>query len=392
MEPSVWPHSYPRLTVASTVLLLFAAGGMLMHSESQVQVLLLLAGFLLAFVLADQTVRGRELLSTFARHESTANWTAFLGAVSLAIAFHRDHYALLMLATVAMYATACTGLNLQFAFAGIPNFAGAAFFVVGSYSAAVLTTWGGIPHLGVLVISGLVSGALGVILIMPVLRTRGHYAALVTIAFGLLLRTLLEVNDTFGGPQGMKIKGFVIFGYDFGRVTSIGAWPVSFYSLYALLGIALFALAFDILRRIERSWIGIALDSVRTDETAASVFGLSIARWKIFGFLVGNFIIGVAGAVYGMMNGFVTPTGAGLGESLLMLSIIVLGGLGNPWGAIVASTIILVIPEKLQAIQEYRLLMFSILVLVILRFRPAGILPRRLRDLSRLLPMKGRSA
>jgi ABC-type branched-subunit amino acid transport system permease subunit len=85
------------------------------------------------------------------------------------------------------------------------------------------------------------------------------------------------------------------------------------------------------------------------------------------------------------MNGFVTPNGAGLGESLLMLSIIVLGGLGNLWGTVVAASIILVIPEKLQAIQEFRLLIFSLLVLGILVFRPAGILSRPIRDLSRFI-------
>ncbi len=256
----------------------------------------------------------------------------------------------------------------------------------------VLTTYASVPHVFILIIAGLVTGALGVILLLPVLRTRGHYAALVTIAFGLLLRTLLEVNDTLGGPQGMKIKGFSLFGIDFNRTTSLGPWDISFYLPYAIVAIGFFALVFTLTRRIERSWIGIALDTVRSDETAASVFGLSISRWKVVAFLIGNAIIGVAGALYGMMNGFVTPTGAGLSESLLMLSIIVLGGLGNFWGAVVAAMIILVIPEKLQAIQEYRLLIFAALVLCILLFRPSGILPRPLRDLSRFAGKNGAGA
>jgi ABC-type branched-subunit amino acid transport system permease subunit len=255
--------------------------------------------------------------------------------------------------------------------------------VIGSYAAAVLTTYPGLPHLAILAISGLVTGALGLVLLLPVLRTRGHYAALVTMAFGLLLRTFLEVNDTLGGPQGMKIKGFSVWGFDFSRTTSIGSWEVSFYFPYAILAIVLFALAFTFAKRLEASWIGVALDAVRSDETAASVFGLSIVRWKAVAFILGNAIVGVAGAVYGMMNGFVTPNGAGLGESLLMLSIVVLGGLGNMWGAVVAACIIIVLPEKLQAIQEYRLLIFAVLVLCILLFRPLGILPRPLRDFSR---------
>jgi len=374
---------YPRAVVVVTVALLFLGGGLMMHAESQIQVLALLAAFLAVFALADRTMFGREISAVCRDHGGLGNATAFVCALALIGAFHGEHYTLLMLSTVALFATACIGLNLQLAFAGVANFAGAAFFVVGSYTAAVLTAYASVPHLLILAVSAIVTGALGGILLLPVLRTRGHYAALVTIAFGLLLRSLLEVNDTFGGPQGMKIKGLSLFGLDFNRVRSIGPWDVSFYLPYAILAICLFGLVFTSIRRIERSWVGIALDAVRIDETAASVFGLSIARWKVVAFLIGNMVIGVAGAVYGMMNGFVTPNGTGLGESLLMLSIVVLGGLGNFWGAVVAAMVILVIPEKLQAIQEYRLLIFALLVLCILLFRPSGILPRPLRNLSR---------
>ena len=374
---------YPRAVVAVTVLILLTGGAFLIHSESQLQVLGLLVAFLIVFALADRWAAGKEIAAICGDVGGFGNAVAMLAALAIAVVFREEHYTLLMLSTAALFATACVGLNIQLAFAGIINFAGAAFFVIGSYTTAVLSAYAGVPHLAILAISGLATGALGLVLLLPVLRTRGHYAALVTIAFGLLLRTFLEVNDTFGGPQGMKIKGFSIFGIDFSRTNAIGAWDVSFYFPYAILAIVLFALAFTLARRIERSWVGIALDAVRSDEVAASVFGLSIVRWKAVAFVLGNAIIGVAGAVYGMMNGFVNPNGAGLGESLLLLSIVVLGGLGNMWGAVVAAAIIVVVPEKLQAIQEYRLLIFAVLVLCILMFRPLGILPRPLRDLSR---------
>ncbi|UFW92067.1 branched-chain amino acid ABC transporter permease (plasmid) [Bradyrhizobium barranii] len=374
---------FPRAVAAFTVLLLLGGGALVIHSESQAQVLGMLAAFLVVFALADKSAAGREIAAICGDFSGFGNTVAMIGALTIAVVFRGEHYTLLMLSTVALFATACVGLNIQLAFAGIVNFAGAAFFVIGSYAAAVLTTYPGLPHLAVLAISGLVTGALGLVLLLPVLRTRGHYAALVTMAFGLLLRTFLEVNDTLGGPQGMKIKGFSVWGFDFSRTTSIGSWEVSFYFPYAILAIVLFALAFTFAKRLEASWIGVALDAVRSDETAASVFGLSIVRWKAVAFILGNAIVGVAGAVYGMMNGFVTPNGAGLGESLLMLSIVVLGGLGNMWGAVVAACIIIVLPEKLQAIQEYSLLIFAVLVLCILLFRPLGILPRPLRDVSR---------
>lgn len=373
-----------RLAVAATVALLFAGGGFLLHAEQQGQVIALLAAFVAVFALAEKVPVGRRIVGLCRAHPGTVNLTAALSILAIAAALREEHYTLLMMATVALFATAAAGLTLQMAFAGVPNFAGAAFFAVGAYVAALLGHTG-IPHLLVLLIAGLAAAVLGLVLLLPVLRTRGHYAALVTIAFGLLLRAFLEVNDVLGGPQGMKVKSFSLFGLDFSRVTEIGPYDVSFYLPYALASCALFALAFFLVRRLETSFVGVALDAVRSDEVATSVFGLSIARWKATAFLLGNAMIGVAGALYGMMNGFVNPNSANFGDSLIMLSILVLGGLGNLWGAVVAAVVILVIPEKLQAIQEFRLIIFALLVIAILRFRPSGLMPRAVRDFSALV-------
>lgn len=374
---------HPRALVAAVVALLSSGGGVMMHAESQSVVLALLAAFVLAFGVADRTQIGREIAATCGDYRGVANAMALLCALILIVLFYADHYALLMLATVAIFSTACIALNLQLAFAGIANFAGAAFFVMGS--SALVSAYTTVPRAFAPLIGALVTGAMGLVLLLPVLRTRGHYAALVTIAFGVLLRTWLEVNDVLGGPQGLKIGSFSIMGLDFARLNQIGPWSVSFYLPHATLSVCMFALVFILVRRLENSWVGIALDVVRSDKTAAAVFGLSIRLWKVVGFVLGNAIIGMAGALYGMMNGFVTPNGAGLGDSLLMLSIVVLGGIGNLWGSVIAALIILEVPEKLQSIQEFRLLLFALLVLAILLFRPGGILPRPVRDLSRFI-------
>ena len=130
---------------------------------------------------------------------------------------------------------------------------------------------------------------------------------------------------------------------------------------------------------MERSWVGLSIDVVRTDETAAATFGLHIARWKVIAFMMGNFFAGVAGSVYGMLTAFIAPNNFTFADSLLMLSIAILGGLGNAVGLIPAAIIVLMLPEKLQFIQEYRLLLFGVLVIAILLFRPDGLLPRRTR-------------
>jgi ABC-type branched-subunit amino acid transport system permease subunit len=232
-----------------------------------------------------------------------------------------------------------------------------------------------VPHLLALVAGGAVAAIAGSVLIFPVLRTRGHYAALVTIAFALLLRSFLEVNDSLGGPQGLKLPAM-----------SIGPWNLndqigdaSFYVGYIAVALALLALAWLVVVRVERSWVGLALDAVRLDEVAAASFGLSIARWKITAFTLGNFLAGVAGAFSALMIGFIAPNNYSFGESLILVSILLLGGIGNPWGVALATAIVVLLPEKLQVIQEYRFLLYASMVIAILLFRPVGLIPRRLR-------------
>jgi ABC-type branched-subunit amino acid transport system permease subunit len=215
--------------------------------------------------------------------------------------------------------------------------------------------------------------------LLPVLRTRGHYAAVITIAFALLFKTFLEVNDVLGGPQGMQVKGMNILGWSFNDNIEIGGVTLSFYLNYFVVAVPLLVGAFVVVRRLERSWIGLNLDALRLDETAASCFGLDIARWKITAFLVGNFLIGLAGAMFGMIGGFVAPNNYTFADSLILVSILLLGGIGNPWGLIVATFIVVVVPEKLQTIQEYRFLLYALMVIAVLLFRPEGLLPRPVR-------------
>jgi ABC-type branched-subunit amino acid transport system permease subunit len=122
------------------------------------------------------------------------------------------------------------------------------------------------------------------------------------------------------------------------------------------------------------------MDAVRLDQTASACFGLNIARWKITAFCAGNFFAGVSGALYGMMLGYIAPSNFTFGDSLIYMSIILLGGLGNAWGLALATSIVVVLPEKLQVIQEYRFLLYASLVIIMLMYRPEGLLPRNLRS------------
>lgn len=350
-----------------------------LHAESQLEVgILIVAAVVLSMVSRRFGVTQKLEASTAAR-PGLARVLAVAGALALIAAFHNSHFVLLMFCAVLLFATACLGLTLQFGFSGVANFAGAAFFGIGSYATAVLATHTALPHLLVVVLSGLIAAAIGSMLILPVLRTRGHYAALVTIAFGILFKTFIEVNDVLGGPQGLQVPGMKLLGFSFNDGIKLPGIEMSFYVAYAVLSLLVFAGVFALVSALERSWVGLSMDVIRTDETAASTFGLHIARWKVIAFTMGNFFAGIAGSLYGMVSGFVAPNNFTFADSLLMVSIVILGGLGNIVGLIPAAVIVLVLPEKLQFIQEYRFLLFAALVIVILLFRPQGLLPRKTR-------------
>lgn len=353
-----------------------AAALLLVHHKAAVLALLAVGAALL--VVAQRTRAGERAAASAAAHPRLVPVAVAACGLGLVMLLREDNFALLMLCTVALQTLAALGLHLQFGYAGVANFAGAAFLGVGAYTAAVLG--GHLPSVLVLVTGAGLAALAGLLLALPLLRTRGHYAALITIAFGLLLRTFLEVNDTLGGPQGLKVPGFTLGGLAFNDAIVFDEdteW--SFYVPYAVLALALLGATHVLARRLERSWIGLALDAVRVDETAAAAFGVNGGAWKIAAFCVGNALCGLAGALLAMVTGFVAPPSFAFGDSLVLVSIVILGGIGNPLGLLPAAFLVVVLPEKLQGLQEYRFLLFAVLVILVLRLRPGGLLPRRLR-------------
>lgn len=364
----------------ATIALLTLYAVLFLWLEDELAILLLMLGGAAAIFGAGRLGWIERAQADFGARQELLNGGAIAAVLVVACVFYRDHFALLMVATVLLYILACLGLTIQFGYAGLLNFSGAAFFGIGCYTSAVLATNTAIPHLLVLVAGGIMAALIGSILILPVLRTRGHYAAVVTIAFALLFRTFLEVNDVLGGPQGLPVPNMNLFGWDFGTGVEVGPIEASFLLNYVLLALVLVAIGMMLVKRVERSWIGLDMDAVRLDETAAACFGIDLPRWKITAFTLGNFLAGTAGALYGMMIAFIAPTNFTFADSLIMVSIVLLGGIGNPWGVVAAAAIVIVLPEKLQVIQEYRFLLFALLVILILRFRPEGLLPRGLRQ------------
>jgi len=371
-EAALWP-----VLCALACATVYLAG--LLAAERQTLIIALLAVGVVAAAGAAWFGLLERVGGSFTAHENAFGGGAIVAALALAGFFHDNHFVLLLMVTVLLYSVATLGLNVQFGYAGVVNFAGASFFGIGAYTSAVLNAQTNVPHLLVIVIGGLLAALAGSLLLLPVLRTRGHYAAVVTIAFALLFKTFLEVNDVLGGPQGMQVKGMTLFGWSFNDSIEIGGISASFYLNYFVLSLLMLIGAFVLVQRLERSWIGLNLDALRLDETAAACFGLNVARWKITAFLIGNFLIGAAGALFGMVGGFVAPNNYTFADSLILVSILLLGGIGNPWGLVLATIIVVVLPEKLQTLQEYRFFLYALMVIAVLLFRPEGLWPRPVR-------------
>lgn len=369
---SLWPGVIALAIATAYLIALLAA-------EQQALIIALLVTGIASVIAAAWLGLLVSVTGSFADHEHALGGCAIIAALAMAAFFHENHFVLLLVITILLYSVATLGLNVQFGYAGVLNFAGASFFGIGAYTSAVLNAQTALPHLLVLLIGGFLAALTGSLLLLPVLRTRGHYAAVVTIAFALLFKTFLEVNDVLGGPQGLQVKGMNILGWSFNDNIEIGSVSLSFYMNYFVVSLLLLVGVFVLVRRLERSWVGLNLDALRLDETAANCFGLDIVRWKITAFLIGNFIIGIAGALFGMVGGFVAPNNYTFADSLILVSILLLGGIGNPWGLVVATIIVVVVPEKLQTIQEYRFLLYALMVIAVLLFRPEGLLPRPVR-------------
>ncbi|MDR2508403.1 MAG: branched-chain amino acid ABC transporter permease [Candidatus Accumulibacter sp.] len=381
------PNSRDFLRCSALAALLFTYIGFLLGAEEELSIaayLLCGAGVVIALVLFDVFSAIERLVQA---NETFWQVLMLAGTLALIAVFHQDHYTLFLIGTIFIYSVAVLGINVQLGYAGVINFSGASFFGIGGYTAAVFLQNTSIPGSLTLPLGGLFAAVIGSLLLLPVLRTSGHYSALVTMAFALLMKVFLEVSEWLGGPQGLSLPPLEFMGINFAEDIVIMGKECSFYVKYDMVCLALLVLAFVFVRRVERSWMGLAMDAVRIDETAAACFGVNVTRWKITAFTMGNFVIGMAGALYAMMLSYINPSNFTFSDSLLFLSILLLGGIGSIWGVIAATAFMVVIPEKFQVVQEYRYLIYSAMVLAMILFRPSGLLPRKPRSYA----MGGRS-
>ncbi len=298
----------------------------------------------------------------------------------------KSAYWLFVVINAIIFIIACLGLNLQLGSTGMMNLAGAAFMAFGAYTAGLLALNAGWPSWATLLAGVIATGLFSVILFIPVLKTKGHYLALVTIAFQFMVVILCENMEFTGGPQGLKnIPYLSFFGYSFNEPIDLGIIILNKYSNYYYFVLALAFIVALVCQRVYKSWVGVTTATIRDDEVAARTNGVKINYWKLIIFVLGNCLIGLAGAFFAHLIGFISPPNFVFDRSLVMVSIVILGGMDNVFGIILGAILLITLPEKLRVIQEYRFLIYGLLLIVMLIFKPKGLLPFVPRDYKDLI-------
>ena len=282
------------------------------------------------------------------------------------------------------------GLNIVVGLAGLLDLGYVAFYAVGAYSFALLATTFGLSFWICLPFAGFMAAFFGILLGFPVLRLRGDYLAIVTLGFGEIIRViLLNWYEFTGGPDGVSgIPRPSFFGLPFTRrpeegVTAFHEFFGLEYSplqriifLYYLILVLALAVNFFTLR-IRKLPVGRAWEALREDEIACKSLGINPRNTKLTAFSIGAMFGGFAGSFFATRQGFISPESFTFIESAVILAIVVLGGFGSQIGVVVAAVILIGLPEFFRELQEFRMLAFGMAMVLIMLWRPAGLLAHR---------------
>ena len=282
-------------------------------------------------------------------------------------------YQINIMTTALMYAVLGLGLNIVVGLAGLLDLGYVAFYAVGAYSYALLNYHFGLGFWAALPIGGLLAAMFGIALGFPVLRLRGDYLAIVTLGFGEIIRLILENwNDFSFGPSG--IAGIPRPGF-FGMTLSVDNAICYLYYLVLLLGL----LTIFVVNRLRDSRIGRAWIALREDEIACQAMGIDKTRTKLTAFALGASWAGMVGVLFAAKTTFINPASFTFLESAIILAIVVLGGMGSTVGVVIGALVFILLPEYLRAFADYRMLLFGMIMVGVMVFRPQGIIgnPRR---------------
>ncbi len=350
--------------------------------------------------------RARHLSRGVSATKAGAKWFGailLLGAAVLPLTPLADQKTMDLSVLILTYVMLGWGLNIVVGLAGLLDLGYVAFYAVGAYSYALFSTQLGLSFWAVLPIAGMMAATFGVLLGFPVLRLRGDYLAIVTLGFGEIIRlVILNWVDLTNGPAGIGgIPGPTLFGAVFaetapaGKQTFADMMGIPFngnqrlvFLYYIILVLALVTNFFT--QRIRRLPVGRAWEALREDETACRALGINPTNTKLTAFAIGAMFAGFAGSFFAAKQRFISPESFVFIESAIILAIVVLGGMGSQIGVVLASVLLIGLPEWFRDLGNYRMLAFGLAMVLIMVFRPRGLIAHR-EPSVRLHPASGRT-
>jgi branched-chain amino acid transport system permease protein len=305
-----------------------------------------------------------HFLSLWARYERPLNAGLLVLAILLPLVVNQRYFTTIAI-NCALYAILALSQNLVTGYMGVTSLGHAAFYGIGAYTAAIFSTRFGTGFLVTFILAAVVAGLSGFLLGLPTMRIKGRYFAIVTLGFSEIAR-IVELNwmSLTRGPMGIPfIPSFIVFGKKFSK-------PLDKYFIC----LALLVLVIYIVSSIIDSRTGRAIRAIKDDELASEVNGIDVFRYKLAIFAVSAAIAGLAGAFYAHHMSFIDPKAFTFDMSILMLSIIILGGMGSIQGSILGAIVLAASPELLRALAEYRQIIYGLLIVFMVLTRPNGLL------------------
>ena len=329
------------------------------------------------------------------RHTRVLLLAAFLAAFLFPLTQEGSEANMSIATQVIIFAATALGLNIVVGLAGLLDLGYIAFLGAGAYVGAILSgsafatiDWTP-PFLVTVLIGASFSALLGLIIGSPTLRVSGDYLAIVTLAFGEIFRlTMFNLDGANGpdlthGPNGIPaIPELNFFGFDFGATHHFFGIPITRFANYYFLLLIVLALIILVFVRLNNSRIGRGWVAIREDEKAADAMGVNGFGLKLLAFAGGAFLAGLAGTIKAHQDVSVTPDQYQFLESAFLLAAVVLGGMGTVGGVLIGAVILKLLPEKLRFFSEYRLLLFGLLLVLMMRFRPEGLVASHRRRLE----------